>query len=72
MMSNLDSIHDRLQNRFQMLRLEWQRACEAWDDPVRDRLEREIWQAFEDTVPPALEELHKLSELIARAQRELG
>ena len=70
-MNNLNPIHDRLQNRFRMLRLEWQRTCEQWDDPVRHRLEREIWQEFERAVPQALDELRNLSELIARAQREL-
>jgi hypothetical protein len=71
-MNNLNMIHERLQNRFRMLRMEWQRACEQWDDPVRHRLEREIWREFESTVPMALDELRNLSELIAKAQRELG
>jgi hypothetical protein len=70
-MNNLNGIQERLQNRFRILRTEWQRACEQWNDPVRHRLEREVWQEFEVTVPAALDELSKLSELIARAHREL-
>lgn len=71
-MNNLNMIHERLQNRFRMLRMEWQRTCEQWDDPVRHRLEREVWREFEDTVPAALDGLRNLSELIAGAYRELG
>jgi len=70
-MNNLNGIQERLQNRFRMLRTEWQRACERWDDPVRYHLEREVWQEFESTIPTDLDELRKLSELIERAHREL-
>lgn len=69
-MNNLNIIHEDLQYKYNRLKLEWQKTCEEWDDSVRDRIEREIWQEFEGTVPQALDELQKLSELIAEAYRE--
>lgn len=70
-MNNLGLIHERLHNRFRMLQLQWRQTCEQWDDPVRQKLEREIWRNFEDNIPLALDELRSLSKLIAKAHREL-
>jgi len=71
-MNNLNIIHEDLQYKYNLLKLEWQKTCEEWDDSVRDRIEREIWQDFESSVPQALDELQKLSELIAEAYREMN
>ncbi len=70
-MSQMNAAREQIQNQWRALQQQWNASCELWNDPVQRRFEREVWQEFERVVPAALEEMQKLSELLAQAQREL-
>ncbi len=68
-MSSLLQGRDHLDNSWKALRLQWQAALTLWDDPVSRHFEREYWQEFERVVPATLDEMQKLAQVIAQAQR---
>ena len=70
-MSRLSDIEDGLMQRWKALSDQWNIACEQWNDPVRHKLEREIWSEYERVVPEFLNELDKLDELFQQARREV-
>lgn len=70
-MSGLNSARERIRNEWQVLKRQWQTSCDLWRDAVRQRFQREVWQDFERTVPATLEEMKRLSEVIAKARREV-
>ena len=70
-MSTLNDARERIHSGWQALQGQWYTTCELWDDPVRRRFEREFWQAFERIVPATIEQMGRLAEVIAQAQREI-
>jgi len=70
-MSRLSDIEDGLMQRWKVLSDQWNIACEQWNDPVRHKLEREIWSEYERVVPEFIRELDKLDELFQQARREV-
>jgi len=67
----LNEARERLHNCWQTLQRQWSTACEFWDDPVQWRFEREFWQDFERIVPATMEQMKRLTKVIAQARREI-
>lgn len=68
---DLDSLHAELGGQWLLLRQRWAQAGQQWTDSVQRYMQREIWQPFERTVPPALIELERLADTIKRARNAL-
>lgn len=70
-MNGLNIAQERLGNGWRILQHQWQASCALWDDPVRRQFERGFWQDFERVVPATMNEMQKLAEVIAQAQRNV-
>jgi hypothetical protein len=64
-------LHTRLASEWSLLRGRWAKARTQWSDSVQQFMEREVFEEFEKVVPSVIEELQRLGDLVARAQREL-
>ena len=70
-MSQLNHVHDQLDEQWRLLQREWQTAGEEWKDGTRAGFENEIWRDYQSAMPVALRELQQLIDLIERALRDV-
>jgi hypothetical protein len=64
-------IESDLQHGRAELSQSWERVCSAWQDTVRLRFETEHWDDLSASVPPYVQSLRSLGEMLDRARREL-
>lgn len=60
-----------LVGRWRALRQQWGAARDLWNDPVRQRFEREFWHEFEQTLPTVLDEMMRLAHVVEKARRQV-
>jgi len=70
-MGNLNTTRAELQEAWQRLRQRWAETKTLWNDPVRQRFEREFWQPLETQMPAILGEMERLAQIIAQARRSV-
>lgn len=68
---NSDSAAEAMKTAWQRLDGSWHGARSTWRDSVRDHFEQEFWHEFKQIVLATLEEMRRLNDVIARAQREV-
>jgi len=69
--SSLAQTQNRLCDNWKALQQRWQTSRAFWNDPVNRGFEREYWQEFERVIPTTMDEMAKLAQLIAQAQRNV-
>jgi hypothetical protein len=70
-MNNLRHAYQQVHNEWRSLQRQWQGTCEVWNDAIRDNFEREHWLNFEHITHATLKEIENLSDVIAKAYREI-
>lgn len=70
-MSRLNETKESLSSQWKILLDQWSSTCANWNDPVRHRFERDIWNEFDSLLPQFLGELEKLDDIVRQAQREV-
>jgi len=69
--SDLKQTCDLLKTEWKRLDNQWQITADQWHDAIRQRFEREFFQEYERTLPPVLNQMDRLAEVIAKALREV-
>jgi hypothetical protein len=68
---SLDENRRELEAHAQILRGQWERVCELWDDPVRQRFEELHWDELDQTLHRCVRSLDHLISEIERAHDEI-
>jgi hypothetical protein len=67
--NGLDGCRESLSAHWSSLSANWDRLAALWDDAVREDFEENHWREFEASVPPVLEALERLHEVVSDALR---
>jgi len=70
-MRPLDDAHEHLKADWRVLQTRWQASRAQWDDAVAQRFEKDFWQECEQVLPATMQEILKLSEVLAQARRNV-
>jgi hypothetical protein len=68
-MSRVSDASQSLKTSWQRVRLNWQDACTAWNDSVRQDFEHQYWHEFETRIPRVIGEMDSLDRVIEQARR---
>ena len=71
MSESFNTITNELSESWKNLRQHWQVTTEVWNDPVRWQFEKEFWQPLEIQVNTTRENMKRLVNIIAQAQRNI-
>jgi len=70
-MSNLNNTSVELRDIWQRLNQRWEEAKALWNDPVRWSFEKEHWTPLEGQAQATQQEMARLAQVIAQAQRSV-
>ena len=70
-MSTVSDARRRLKDRWAALNVQWSSTCEVWNDPVRQRFEKQFWSDYEQVIPQVLGGMELLSEVLEQARRNV-
>ncbi len=60
-----------MEQAWQQVRAQWQKAGGVWNDAVRWQFEREFWQPLESLAPATIQEIERLAQVIAQARQNV-
>lgn len=61
----------QLETSLNILRQRWEESKDLWDDPIRREFEKRHWQQLEQATRTTLDEMARLAEVLAKAQRHV-
>ena len=70
-MPNLSQSADPLSNSWQILHQRWEQTRAVWNDPVAWSFEKEHWSPLEQQVRATQQDLERLKQVVAQAQRNV-
>ncbi len=70
-MSNLDNTIANMEARWRTMTQRWEETKQVWNDPVRQKFEREYWITLEGLMPAVGMDMERLSQVIAQAKRNV-
>ena len=70
-MTSMNASEERLDSAWKALRARWEDTGSKWNDSVRRAFENEYWEPLEAQVRSTLDELQRLAQVIAQAERNV-